>query len=40
MSAPLARERQTFSWFVFGLMASVIFVGILSDLMLGLGRFI
>ena len=25
-------ERQTFSWFVFGLMASVTFVGILSEL--------
>ena len=27
-----AGERQTFSWFVFGLMASVTFVGILSEL--------
>ena len=25
-------EKQTFSWFVFGLMASVTFVGILSEL--------
>jgi hypothetical protein len=25
-------ERQIFSWFVFGLMASVTFVGILSEL--------
>lgn len=28
----LAEEKQTFSWFVFGLMASVTFVGILSEL--------
>ena len=27
-----ADERQTFSWFVFGLMGSVTFVGILSEL--------
>jgi predicted MFS family arabinose efflux permease len=29
---PRPGERQTFSWFVFGLMASVTFVGILSEL--------
>ena len=33
MSAlPAADERQAFSWFVFGLMASVTFVGILSEM--------
>lgn len=30
MSSP--SEKQTFSWFIFGLMASVTFVGILSEL--------
>ncbi len=31
-TTPPAEEKQTFSWFVFGLMASVTFVGILSEL--------
>jgi predicted MFS family arabinose efflux permease len=29
---PSSSEKQTFSWFIFGLMASVTFVGILSEL--------
>lgn len=31
-TAPRPDEQQTFSWFVFGLMASVTFVGLLSEL--------